>query len=174
MPRKKRDGAYETGNIEQFRQELGLTPEDISDTEVLKIMTGDLAEQKRLSDNEKRRALEEKRQLDEEKRRLLAEKSRFENELSSAKMQKQLLESELNYEKQRKPFAVIEPLRSNSSMADYWTREKMKQDIKDELLLEKKKEAEKRLISKATKAFSKSLRKRSKSRKTKRSKSKRK
>lgn len=160
MPKQRRIKDIKFGaftDLASFRAETGLTAEEVPDADVWAAINGDLQEQKRIADNEKKRALEERQRLDAEKRQAQADKARYENELMSAKAQKNLLESELNYQKYRKPtINILEPF-PRPVLSDYWTRERIKQDLRDELAFEKRKEQEQKAIARSARNFSRAM-----------------
>jgi hypothetical protein len=126
MSRKQVQAEYGGFNdLASFRSETALTPEDISDVDALKVINQDMQEQVRITNLEKAKEREEK--------------ARLSNELGNVRSAKSNIERELDNEKRNKivinplaPILPLDPFRSPSNMADYYARERLKQEIKDD------------------------------------------
>lgn len=160
MPKRNRGKEIKFGafhDLATFRAETGLTEAEVPDQDAWAAINGDLQEQKRIADSEKKKAVEEKQRIDEERRRIQNEKAQYESELNRTKAQKNMLESELNYEKYRKPTVNLLAPMARPVLDDYWTRERIKQDLRDEMALEKRKEQEQKAIARSARSFSRSM-----------------
>jgi hypothetical protein len=113
-------------DLASFRTELGIPPEDLDDVHALTIINGDMAEQKRIAENKARTAAEEK--------------ARLAAELDATKQARTNAERELELERNRRlsannPRSIWE---SPGLMSDFLVKEKLKQEVRDDLWRENK------------------------------------
>jgi hypothetical protein len=107
-------------DLPSFRAESGLTQADISDVDALRVINEDMQEQVRIANVEKSKEQQERNKLS--------------SELSNVRSAKANTDRELENEKARRGlYDPLGPFRSPSTMADYYAKERLKQEVRDDL-----------------------------------------
>lgn len=132
-------------DLETFRNETALGPDDISDVDALNVIREDMQQQKQIAEKERnkamsdrQRALQEKADADADRVRLQQERDMQRAEADRLRVSKNAVERELDSERWRRPTNVLLPFGHTSTLNDYYTKERLKQEVKDDLLREHK------------------------------------
>jgi hypothetical protein len=103
-------------------------------------LNANMRDHQRQLNYEKQQLALEKQRVASETQRIAADKSRLSSELYVARMDKSRLNDELNAEKSRRLFGDrVLYTRGPSALDDFLVKERIKRDVKDELLDEKRK-----------------------------------
>lgn len=120
-------------DLPTFRAESGLTDVDISDVDALRVINEDMQEQKRIADAERNKAQQERAAAQQER-------AAAQQERDNARVSKLETERVLEAEKAKRRLVdnVLLPIGFNGTIADYYAKEKLKQEVKDDLLREQR------------------------------------
>lgn len=113
-------------DLPTFRAESGLTEADISDVDALNVINEDIREQKRIADLERGKAQQERDRIRAENESTKASKNDVERALEAERATRRLTNG------------ILTPFGSPSTLADYYAKERLKQEVKDDLMREQR------------------------------------